>query len=388
MKVLEIISDTNIGGAGVLLVSRLRHSDRRRVQTTVLLPRNSQLKKRFLAIGVSVLEMNGCRDRSMDIGSILKIARIIRKASPDIVHCHGCMSARIAAAMCDVPVRMYTRHCAYPVPTWQKHTVVRALQNVWCRILSHHILAVADAAKKNLMEMGIPESKISVIINGAEGLTRLSDSERRAWRERLGISEQTVVVGISARLEACKDHATLLRAAERLQQKGRDCCFLLVGDGSLRESLERDVKRRGLEHCVRFVGFVSDVTPYVNIMDIHVNCSVGTETSSLAISEAMSLGIPTIASNYGGNPYMVRDGINGLLFSAGDDLALSTQIERLLDSPALYASLSAHAYERFLRELNAEAMTKKTERLYARLYARYGCQKGNQRPSRALANWK
>lgn len=381
MKILEIISDTNIGGAGMLLVSRLRHSDRRRFETSVLLPCTSQLKSRFLEIGIPVWEMKGCHDRSLDVGSIAEIVRVIRRVRPALVNCHGCMSARVAAMLCGVPVRVYTRHCAYPVPKWQKHALIRSLQKGTCTLLSHHVIAVAGAARSNLIDMGIPKERISVIINGAERLKGMTMSEKHAWKEKLGIRKGDTVVGISARLEPCKDHATLLRAAERLHHAGRPCCFLILGDGSLREQLMADAAQKGLSSCILFVGFVKDVAPYVNLMDIHVNCSVGTETSSLAISEAMSLGIPTVASDYGGNPYMVRDGINGLLYPAGNDQVLAEQIARLCDSSALYAHLSHNARARFAQELNAEAMTKKTERLYARLYAR----QRSQSPKRELA---
>jgi glycosyltransferase involved in cell wall biosynthesis len=103
-------------------------------------------------------------------------------------------------------------------------------------------------------------------------------------------------------------------------------------------------------------------------MDVNVNCSVGTETSSLALSEGMSLGIPAIVSDYGGNPYMVRHGINGLVCPQGDSLALAEAIERLSREKTLYTRLSRQARLRFAEELNAEAMTKKTEKLYAELF--------------------
>ncbi len=370
MKVLEIISDTNIGGAGRLLVSRLRHSNREKFQSAVLLPKGSQLKEEFEKIGIRVIEMEGCADRSFELSAIARIAKIIRRERPELVNCHGCMSARVAAALCHVPIRLYTRHCAYPVPKYQQSALAKALHGTACSCLSHRVIAVADAARENLVQMGVPENKISTIINGAEALRRMEVTERWEWKEKLGLLQNGQVVGISARLEPCKDHATLLRAAKRLKTRGLPCSFLIVGDGSLREFLEKETARLGLSDCVFFTGFVRDVTPYVNLMDIHVNCSIGTETSSLAISEAMSLGIPCVASNYGGNPYMVQDGINGLLYPMGDDAALADGIARLCTSPRLYQSLSHNAYDRFQRELNAEAMTQKTERLYARLYAR------------------
>jgi glycosyltransferase involved in cell wall biosynthesis len=141
---------------------------------------------------------------------------------------------------------------------------------------------------------------------------------------------------------------------------------LIVGEGSQRCALEDLAGRLGIAHRVTFTGFCDNVAEYMNLFYINVNCSVGTETSSLALSEGMSLGIPAIASDYGGNPYMVRDGVNGFLYPRGNHEELATRIF-LLEDDALYRRLSVGAYERFRRELNAERMTRATEELYVEL---------------------
>ena len=379
MKVLEVISDTNVGGAGMLLLARLRHSNRMCFQTTVLLPTGSRLAARFREIGVPVYFMSGCRDRSADMKYVSELVRTIRRISPTIVNCHGCFCARVAAFIARVPIRLYTRHCAYPVPSYQRMPPYKNVVGLTSRVLSHHVIAVADAAKENLLEMGVPSSYISVIVNGAEALRRLSDTERYKLRCELGIPDDAIVVGISARLEACKDHACFLRAAARICAEDDRYFFLILGDGSLRQALEKEAARLGISSRTRFLGFVDDVAPYVNLFDLHVNCSMGTETSSLAISEAMSLGIPTLASDFGGNPYMVRNGENGFLYPAGDDAALANRILKVFASDVLYDRISEGARTRFLSELNADRMTKKTEQLYARLFReRLGCEVTDQ----------
>ena len=368
MKVLEVISDTNIGGAGMLLLARLRHSDRARFQTTVLLPSGSALEARFRQIGISVCLMQGCRDQSLDLRHVNELVRIIRRLRPTLINCHGCFSARVAAAIAGVPIRIYTRHCAYPVEGYRRTWAYQTGFGTMTRALSHHVVAVAEAARENLLDMGVPSSRISVIVNGAEALPASSVEEKQALRQSLHIPEHVRIVGISARLVACKDHACLLRAAARICSNDDRYFFLLLGDGSLRKDLEQEAGRLGIASHVRFLGFVENVAPYVNLFDLHVNCSVGTETSSLAISEAMSLGIPTVASDFGGNPYMVRDGENGFLYPAGDDAALAERILYVFSSDRLYERICLGARERFLSELNAAQMTKKTEQLYARLF--------------------
>jgi glycosyltransferase involved in cell wall biosynthesis len=234
------------------------------------------------------------------------------------------------------------------------------------RLLSDRIIAVAHIVKRDLLQMGVDPERISVVINGAKPLKMASASEIEAMRERLGVARGERIVGICARLEKCKDHETFLRAAEIICRNSRDYRFLIVGEGSQRCALEDLAGRLGIADRVTFTCFCENVAEYINLFYINVNCSVGTETSSLALSEGMSLGIPAIASDYGGNPYMVRDGVNGFLYPQGNADELATRI-LLLEDDALYRRLSAGAYERFCRELNAKRMTQATEKLYVEL---------------------
>ena len=368
MKVLEAITDTNIGGAGVLLANRLKYLDTESFEVAVALPKGSALKKRLTALGVRVFEIDGCRDRSFEFRAIGQYAAVLKAFRPDLVNCHGALSCRMAARLCRVPVRIYTRHCVYPLPSWQRSAPARWLIGAGQSYLSDWIIAVAQAAKQNLTDMGVPEGKIQVIINGAEGLARQEDTQRAQTRRALGIPASAFVVGICARLEACKGHMDFLRAAEKLLGESDQYYFLIVGDGSLSSELQAYCRDRGLDTHVRFVGFAEDVTPYFNVMDLHVNCSVGTETSSLALSEGMSLGLPSVVSDYGGNPYMVRDGENGLLYPMGESDALAERIRYIANDKKLYERLSHAAYRRFFTELNAQNMAKQTEAFYRACY--------------------
>jgi glycosyltransferase involved in cell wall biosynthesis len=366
IRVVEVISDTNIGGAGILLINRLSCYDRSVFTEYVILPKGSMLKKRLLQIGVKVFEINGCFDRSFDTGAIIEITSILKKLKPHILNAHGCLSARISALLSKVPIKIYTRHCVYPPSKLYRSLAVRIFMGFTNRLLSDKIIAVAESAKQNLIDMGILGSQIEVIINGASPLTPLTNDQKQKIKERLGISDAFAVVSICARLEKCKDHVTFLRAAAILSKLDAKYSFLVIGDGSLRPYLKNCAKKLGIEDKVIFTGFVEDTSPYMNVTDINVNCSIGTETSSLAISEGMSLGIPCVASDYGGNPYMVENGVNGYIFERRNSLELAQKI-LLLRNGTIYSSFSKNAFLRFEQELNTNVMTKKTENLYLSL---------------------
>ena len=367
IKVLEAISDGNIGGAGVLLCSRLKNSDKGKIETIVLAPEGSKLIKRLKGIGIKVIGV-GCRaNRSFDIISIFKLVRIIKNIRPDIINAHGWLSFRIAAAICGVKIRLYTRHCTFPLKRFFKFKITKAVFGFFTKVLSHHVIAVAGVVKENLIDMGVDRREISVIINGCEALRPASAAEIRTLRSYYGIADDVRIIGINARLERYKGHECLLNAISLLKGRVPLVCFV-IGDGSIRKELENKCKELGIVSNVIFVGFVEDVSPYINALEININCSTGTETSSLALSEGMSLGKPAIASDFGGNPYMVRDRVNGLIFPQNHSWSLAEKILLLLMDKDLYAKLSRRATERFKNELNAKKMTEKTEDLYEKLY--------------------
>ena len=370
MKVLEALSDMNIGGAGRLILTRLSDSNRSEITSAVVLPKGSLLYERFRKIGVKCYEINGCADKSFDISAVRELCSVIREFSPDIVNSHGCMSSRIAALFCRVPVRIYTRHCAYEVSPFLKNFPLKQMLNLATRIISTDVIAVAYAAKENLIEMGVSNKKIKVIINGVYGLQKYSDEKRTKCRNELGI-DGSFAVGICARLEKCKDHACFLRAARVLLRKDPRYRFLIIGDGSQREALENLAYALGISDKVIFTGFTDNVEKYFNCLDLNVNCSIGTETSSLALSEGMSIGLPSVASSYGGNTYMVRDGENGYIYQAGDFLDLASKISDIANDSELYVQMSHSALERYRKELNSEKMTAETELFYRALWEKH-----------------
>ena len=365
IKVVEAISDTNIGGAGVLLLNRLENTDRRIIDTTVIIPKGSELKNRFFKLGVRVVEINCGKDSSFDIKTLAAYIYVIKKLSPDILSSHGSLNSRIAGILTGVPSCIYTRHCVYPVSGIYKIPPIRFLFGKATDLLSERVVAVSYSAKQNLTEMGVNPDKINVIINGAKELKSLDKAQRSELKKRLMIPQDSTVVAIYARLEACKDHKTFLRAARLLCSRDSNYRFLIVGKGSLAGVLSEYCKRLGISDKVIFTGFVEDISPYMNITDINVNCSIGTETSSLALSEGMSLSVPAVASNYGGNPYMIKNGINGYIYRSGDFRDLANKIEIAKKNHRI---LGEKSRIRFENELNAASMTQKMQTLYINLY--------------------
>ncbi|MCR4905091.1 MAG: glycosyltransferase family 4 protein, partial [Clostridiales bacterium] len=178
--------------------------------------------------------------------------------------------------------------------------------------------------------------------------------------------------GIAARLEDYKGHSYLLDAAKTVLEAHPNTVFLIIGEGSQADALRKRAADLGITGHVIFAGFADDVAPYYGIMDLNLNCSWGTEATSLALCEGMSVGIPAVATTYGGNPTLIDDGVNGLLVPEKDAPAMAAAIGRLIDDPALLARLSDGARRLFCERFTAKAMTERLEEMYEASFARRG----------------
>lgn len=370
MKVLHVISDSNIGGAGVLLCNLLSSFDPDRIESTVALPCGSKLAPRIIKMGVPVLYLSEDCDRAKP-SSVWELSRIIKKARVDLVHTNAALSARVAARLCHVPV-VHTRHCYFPPTGLLAKPFVRRTAGACNRLLSDCVIATADAAAENLKELGIPEDKIHVIINGSLPLKQVDEATLEATRRQYGIAKQDFTVGICARLEECKGHDVFLSAATILRQLRPDIPFrfLVIGHGSRRAELKRMTCDLGIEECVIFTGFVADMAPIYRILRVNVNCSCGTETSCLAISEGMSAGLPTVASDYGGNVAMIGESGAGSLFPVGDAEALAKAILRIATDRELENKMRECAKERYNSCFTAEKMSHEVQKVYEQVAKR------------------
>ena len=370
MKVLHVISDENIGGAGILLLNLLSCMTDAKIQSTVALPSESLLMARLEELQIPTFPLFHSCDR-IATASVRELVSVIRRCGADIVHANAAVSARLAGRLCGVHV-IHTRHCCFQPSGMLKNPLFRGMSGILNRLLSDRVIATAEAAAENLRALGIPQRKISVIINGSKPIRAVSEWELDAVRRKFSIEPSDFCVGICARLEACKGHDTFLRAARilRLQAPQIPFRFLIVGTGTRRAELEEMTRLLGIEDAVRFTGFVSDMAPIYRLLRVNVNCSSGTETSCLALSEGMSASVPCVASDYGGNCAMIGDGEAGMLFPVGDANALAKCILQIASSPAREAQMRHAAYVRYEQKYTAKRMADEITSLYERIVKR------------------
>lgn len=369
MKILHVISDANIGGAGVLLCNLLRHMDPERIESVVAIPRGSVLGERIRALQIPVKELKHPCDR-LSVSSVREIERLLREGNFRGVHANAALCARIAGRRCGIPV-LHTRHCCFPLEGVWKSFAIRRMGGLLNERLSDRVIATAEAAVEDLVRLGVPRERIEVIPNGSDAVREVSCEELSAFRNRFSIPKDAFTVGICARLEACKGHSVFLEAAAILCKRmpKSPFLFLIAGDGSMREELQKRALEKGIGDRVRFLGFLQDTAPFYRALRVNVNCSCGTETSCLAISEGMSAALPTVVSNYGGNAAMVDGGRAGMLFCVGEADALADCIARIAEDRDLEERMRGLALARYLENYTARQMSDRVVELYESVIA-------------------
>lgn len=365
IKVLQISSDSNIGGAGKCIITFLKNYNRDRFDVCAIVPRGSLLKPEMEETGTKVLEADKIAEKSLSIGGIREICKIIKKVKPDIVHTHGSMSGRIAAKLCGVKV-VFTRHSVFePSPKISKG-IGKKINGFINNAAADEIIAVAEAAKDNLTATGVSEKKITVILNGVLPLEKYDDEKRRLTREKLGISQSCKAAAIVARLNPVKGHLYYVRAAKKVIDRGIDAKFFIAGTGECENEIREEIERLNLKDNVIMLGFLSDVEPLMNAVDLQINCSFGTEATSLSLLEGMSVGTPAVVTDFGGNPGVIEDGKNGFLVPIKNPEKMADKIAEIFENDELLKTLSQNAEAVYKEKFTQKVYTENIEAVYER----------------------
>jgi len=206
------------------------------------------------------------------------------------------------------------------------------------------VVTVCTPFVRQLVERGVEPSRIKILVNAIENRARTPQTELLDLRHRLGLRPTDRIVTSVGRLSVEKGHATLLAAYRILCKKleSQDLRLVLVGDGGEMDSLKAAAQELG--ECVVFTGHVDDPWPYYCLSDVFVLPSYS-EGSPLALFEAMSAGLPIVASAVGGIPETLSDGTSALLVPAGAVGELACALERVLCDSNLAGRLGQGAGE-------------------------------------------
>jgi glycosyltransferase involved in cell wall biosynthesis len=275
-----------------------------------------------------------------------RMAALIRSHGVAVLHAHqytpffySALAVLLARTGTRVIFTEHGRH--YPDVVSRRRRLLNRL--VFSR-LADYVTAVCDFSARAVRERdGFRSARIEVIENGIDVQRYQPEGDRDALKHSLGLRTDRRYVAVVARFHPVKDHRMLLRAFADVARSIEDVDVLLVGDGPLRGELEALVGELGLSSRVRFLGVRSDVPALLAASDVFALASVS-EAASITLLEAMASGTPVVVTNVGGNPEIVRDGVDGLLTPRGDAGAMAAALARTLsDRPAARARAASAA---------------------------------------------
>ncbi|WDS36905.1 glycosyltransferase [Pseudoxanthomonas sp.] len=280
------------------------------------------------ALGVPVLSCE--KRRGLDLRAMLVARRFLRRHATEILHTHNAIShyyGVLASRGLSLQRVISTRHgMGATRAVAQRGSRGRSWRDDRLEWLygksmacTHAVAAVCEAARDEFQQRkDLPTQKIVAVPNGihVERFEPTSAEARQRLRQTLGVSEDTRLAGFVGRLTWAKDHATLVQAFRLVREQLPDTALVLIGDGPLRPALEALAQSEGIADRVFFLGDRNDIDALLRGLDLFVMSSV-TEGYSVALLEACASGLPIVATRVGGNPEIVRDGINGALVTPG-----------------------------------------------------------------------
>jgi glycosyltransferase involved in cell wall biosynthesis len=352
VRVLEVMATGTNGGAQEHVHSLVTRLNPECYEVRVVSLSHGSSVRRLQRAGIDVTVIDEPDDRK----AVRELADSVASFAPEIIHNHmyraeviGTLAAlQLGEKGCKRPAVISTVHSSR-IRCVDDRQTIRQLTPLMDRLI-----VVSRAIEEKVREEGRVGAPVSLIHNGVD-LQRYNHQQPCCTlHDEYSIPEDAPIVGVVARLEAEKGHRTLIDAWPEVLAAVPNAWLLVIGEGSERDALEAEAASLGVNERVVFTGRREDVPAVTAALDVAVLPSYR-EAQGLSVLEAMALSRPVVASNVGGIPEMIEDGVTGLLVPPNDCDALAAALIKLLtDHP--YADMIARrghdlVHERFCIEL-------------------------------------
>jgi glycosyltransferase involved in cell wall biosynthesis len=357
VKVLHVEGGRNLYGGAQQVLYLLQGLKRRGVKSALVCPAGSDLAQAAEPFAdVYPVPMAG----DLDLRIISRMRRCIRACRPDIVHLHSRIGADvmggIACRLEGVPV-VHSRRQDNPEARWAVALKYR---------LHDRVIAISEGIGNILLAEGLPPAKLRVVRSAVDWERFARPCRRAEVCERLTVGAEARLVGVVAQLIERKGHRFLIEALPPLLGEFPDLRVFFFGKGPAEENLRRRIEAVGLGHHILLAGFRTDLPDILPCLDLLVHPAT-MEGLGVSLLQASSAGVPVIASDAGGIPEAVRDGVNGLLVPPGDVPALRAAMATLLRDQSLAQRLGEGGAELMRREFSADTMAEGNLTVYQEL---------------------
>ena len=371
MKVIHLISGGDSGGAKTHVLSLLQHLNRT-ITAQLVCFRDGPFAQEARSLGIPVEIMGGNNIPRLR----RRLTEYIRSGGYELIHCHGSRANMVGALLrktTGLPV-VSTVHSDYRLDYMGRPFARLSFGaiNAWALRKLDYRIGVSDAMVDLLISRGFAPDRFYSIYNGIDFTPAPPQGDRLPYLRSLGadVDEDSVVVGIAARLNPVKDMSTLIRGFALAL---RDCPRLrlvIAGDGEEREKLGNLAKELGVEKEVTFAGWISGgMDRFYSDLDINVLTSLS-ETFPYALTEGARFHLATVATAVGGIPYLIDQDVNGYLFAPGDAEDLGRRLAALGMDDALRRDMGEKLYAKASRDFSIQKTVDTQLRIYQEILRR------------------
>ncbi len=334
MKILQVIPYFCFGGAETMCenltyaLSAMGHE----VTVVSLYQERTPISVRMEEAGVRILSLD--KKLGLDVSMIPKLMKIMKQIKPDVVHTHlDVIKYAVAAARLSGVKRCV--HTVHNVAHEEAEGRLQKIVNtVYFKLGWSVPVALSPEVRRTIVSFyGLKEESVPMIYNGV-------DLGKCIPKEDYSLSDPVCLLHIG-RFNEQKNHTGLLEAFSVIVKRYPNCCLKLIGDGDLRDTVERYAENLGIRDKVLFLGSQSNVSPFLREADLFLLPSKF-EGMPMTIIEAMGTGLPIVASAVGGVPDMLKNMESGLLVSC-EPAEIAEAVCRLLDSENLRITLGRKA---------------------------------------------
>jgi glycosyltransferase involved in cell wall biosynthesis len=368
--IMHLIATNFYGGPEKQIVEHLSRFDTscyRGILTSFLEGNNqNETLERAAALG---LQNHGIpMSAPLDIRALWKLCKLLKNENVALLCTHGYKST--------VMGWWVEKHLRIPVLAFSRGYTSENKKVAFYEWLERRVLGnltgiifVSESQKQRLKSFGISGRQSWVVRNAVkvgETQHKANLKVRRAVFDRLGIGDSSVMVVSAGRLSPEKGHRYLVDAIAKMGKSTNGSCFVFCGDGPCKKDLEKQARELGVWEKCRFPGFRHDINEIFQAMDLMVLPSL-TEGLPNVVLEAFAWAKPVVASNVGGVPEVVEDGVNGLLILPGKPSLLANAIWRCLSAPELMHAMGIAGYHTVRVRFGFDAQAEKLERIYSEL---------------------
>jgi glycosyltransferase involved in cell wall biosynthesis len=311
----------------------------------------------------------------MDLTAAWRLLRVIRRLAPDVIHAHDAHGVAMAALALSLGTgaRAGVREPALVAARRVDFHLRGNSLSRWKHRQVDCYIAASEAIRQMLLADGVPEDRTVTVHEGID-VEHVQAAPPVNLHEALWLPHQAPVVGNVAALVPHKGQRHLIEAARLVVRDIPDVRFIVLGEGELREQLERQIREHHLEKHVLLPGFRIDVLGCIKGFDLFAMSSV-TEGLGTSLLDAMACSRAIVATSAGGIPEVVEDGVTGILTAPRDHAAMAQAIVRLLGDAQARERMGAAGLARVQEHFTVDRMVAQTAAVYSRV-ARRGHEAG------------